>query len=108
MLGRRLAGMTQEDLAFAVGVSFQQIQKYESGNNRVAASTLTVIAAAVSQPIGFFLSEKPDERVSAAATDDFGGLGSEERDLARDFSQLADTDVRGAILRLVATIAGER
>jgi hypothetical protein len=67
-----------------------------------------VIAAAVSQPIGFFLAEKPDELMSAAKADEFGSLGYEEFDLARDFSKVANTEVRRAIGRLVATIAGER
>ena len=48
---RRLIGMTQEGLAATLGVTFQQIQKYEKGTNRVSASRLQALAAK-SQPDG--------------------------------------------------------
>ncbi len=51
---RWMVGMTQQKLADMVGIRFQQIQKYETGMNRVSASRLWDIAAALSVPIGFF------------------------------------------------------
>ncbi len=51
---RWMVGMTQQQLAEKVGIKFQQIQKYETGMNRVSASRLWDIAAAVSVPISFF------------------------------------------------------
>ena len=51
---RRLLGMTQQDLAGMVGVRFQQIQKYETGTNRISASRLWDIAAALDVPVSFF------------------------------------------------------
>jgi transcriptional regulator with XRE-family HTH domain len=51
---RWMLGMTQQHLAQSVGIKFQQIQKYESGMNRVSASRLYEIALALDVPIGFF------------------------------------------------------
>lgn len=60
---RWMVGMTQQQLAEKVGIKFQQIQKYETGMNRVSASRLWDIAAALSVPVSFFfegLENKPD------------------------------------------------
>ncbi len=51
---RWLAGMTQQQLAESVGIKFQQIQKYETGANRVSASRLWDIAAAMGVDVAFF------------------------------------------------------
>ena len=51
---RWLIGMTQQQLADAVGIRFQQIQKYETGANRVSASRLWDIAAAMDVPVSYF------------------------------------------------------
>lgn len=51
---RWLVGMTQQQLAESVGIKFQQIQKYETGMNRVSASRLWDIATSLSVPVSFF------------------------------------------------------
>ncbi|MCV6594110.1 MAG: helix-turn-helix domain-containing protein [Silicimonas sp.] len=51
---RWLVGMTQQQLAEKVGIKFQQIQKYETGMNRVSASRLWDIASSLSVPVSFF------------------------------------------------------
>ena len=51
---RRLLGLTQEALATAVDIKFQQIQKYESGSNRVSASRLWALAKALDVPVSYF------------------------------------------------------
>ena len=51
---RWLVGMTQQQLAQAVGIKFQQIQKYETGANRISASRLWDIAEALDVPVAFF------------------------------------------------------
>ena len=56
------ADLSQTDLAKLVGVSFQQIQKYENGSNRIAASRLLKLAKALDQPITAFL---PEEKLAA-------------------------------------------
>ena len=69
---RWLVGMTQQQLAEKVGIKFQQIQKYETGMNRVSASRLWDIAAALSVPVSFFfegLSEQDQAEVVAEPSD---------------------------------------
>lgn len=56
-LRRRLLGYSQEKLALALGLSFQQVQKYEKGTNRVGASRLFDIAQILQVPINFFFDE---------------------------------------------------
>ncbi|MEM6537935.1 MAG: helix-turn-helix transcriptional regulator [Pseudomonadota bacterium] len=51
---RRLLGMTQQKLADAVSIRFQQIQKYESGANRISASRLWALSRALDVPVSFF------------------------------------------------------
>ncbi|WP_347138486.1 helix-turn-helix transcriptional regulator [Paracoccus sp. SSK6] len=63
---RWMIGMTQQQLADKVGIKFQQIQKYETGMNRVSASRLWDIARAVDVPVSFFFeglheSDMPEE-----------------------------------------------
>ena len=58
-LRRTLLGLSQEKLGEALGVTFQQIQKYERGTNRVGASRLYDIATALDVPISFFFDDMP-------------------------------------------------
>ncbi|GGY44289.1 helix-turn-helix domain-containing protein [Parvularcula lutaonensis] len=58
---RTLLGMTQQKLADAVGIKFQQIQKYESGANRISASRLWVIARALEVPVSHFFEGLTEE-----------------------------------------------
>ncbi len=62
---RWMVGMTQQQLGEIVGIKFQQIQKYETGMNRVSASRLWDIAAALDVPINFFFEGIEDEAVTA-------------------------------------------
>lgn len=70
---RWMIGMTQQQLADKVGIKFQQIQKYETGMNRVSASRLWDIADALEVPVSFFFEglagEPPVTGVTAPATD---------------------------------------
>ncbi|NHO31525.1 helix-turn-helix domain-containing protein [Acetobacter fallax] len=58
-LRRTMLGMSQEKLGEAIGLTFQQIQKYERGTNRVSASRLYDIARVLDVPIGFFYDDMP-------------------------------------------------
>ena len=68
---RRTLGLTQQQIAEAVGVRFQQIQKYECGANRISAARLWLLAKALEAPVGAFFdgldedAERPDEDDSA-------------------------------------------
>ena len=66
---RRLLGLTQQQLASAVGVRFQQIQKYECGANRISAARLWELAEALEVPINYFYEGLEAEAASDTAND---------------------------------------
>lgn len=83
---RREHGLTQDRLATALGVTFQQIQKYEAGHSRISAGRLRDIAIAVAKPIDFFF-----EPIGGASPDDCEpALRLQMRDLRRDAKRLVD------------------
>ena len=76
---RWLIGMTQQTLADLVGIKFQQIQKYETGSNRVSASRLWDIGEAMGVPVAFFFEGIKDEGVQRGA-----GQADAARDMLSD------------------------
>jgi len=72
-LRRTLMGMSQERLGEALGLTFQQVQKYERGVNRVGASRLFDLSRALDVPISFFFDDMPEPL--AAAYGSAGGIG---------------------------------
>jgi transcriptional regulator with XRE-family HTH domain len=62
---RRTLGLTQQQIAEAVGVRFQQIQKYECGANRISAARLWLLAKALEAPVGAFFDGLSDEPETA-------------------------------------------
>lgn len=96
---RWLIGMTQQQLAERVGIKFQQIQKYETGANRISASRLWDIADALEVPVSFFfegLQEATAEEASnadAAVPNDL--LGDKEAlDLVRSYYAIPENQRR--------------
>ena len=93
---RWMVGMTQQQLAEKVGIKFQQIQKYETGMNRVSASRLWDIAAALSVPVSFFLEgleSKPDADTQSALPADI--LADKEAlELVRSYYAIPDNQRR--------------
>ncbi len=85
---RRLLGLSQEGLATACGITFQQVQKYEKGTNRVSGSMLWMIAQRLGAPVGWFyegLGDHPElEDAAARQRREFchGDLGRELIDAA--------------------------
>ncbi len=86
-LRRTLMGMSQERLADALGLTFQQVQKYERGANRVSASRLAHIARALGVSIAWLFNEKVDPASPAGAVAGFAesqaGFGDEIDDILR-------------------------
>jgi len=70
---RWMNGTTQQQLAESVGIKFQQIQKYETGMNRVSASRLWDIAAVLDVPISFFFEGLESEAATPRASSDVPG-----------------------------------
>ena len=67
-LRRTLMGMSQERLGEALGLTFQQVQKYERGVNRVGASRLFDLSRVLDVPISFFFDDMPDQLASTYGT----------------------------------------
>lgn len=71
-----MVGMTQQQLGEAVGIKFQQIQKYETGMNRVSASRLWDIADALDVPVSFFFEGYEEGKTGTSASSDKSGAKS--------------------------------
>jgi transcriptional regulator with XRE-family HTH domain len=112
---RKMLSMSQTDLGAALGLTFQQIQKYEKGTNRIGASRLQQIARTLQVPISFFFDDplksngrggstqqarSPDYVSEFLTTTD--GLA-----LTSAFMLIKDTRLRRSIVRLVEEIVGE-
>ncbi|WEX79332.1 helix-turn-helix transcriptional regulator (plasmid) [Sinorhizobium numidicum] len=107
--------VTQVALAEAIGVTFQQLQKYEKGTNRVGASRLQQIADALDAPVSYFFADMPG--AAAVGGDDRSGqkklqpeimeFASSDEGLAliRAFSRITDERVRSRTLGLVKALA---
>jgi len=97
---RWMVGMTQQQIAEAVGIKFQQIQKYETGANRVSASRLYDIAHVLDTPVAYFFEEidadSSQAEVAEQAIAGSGGVGVEQftdkeaLDFLRYYYQLGD------------------
>jgi transcriptional regulator with XRE-family HTH domain len=118
---RMLIGMSQERLGECLGLTFQQIQKYEKGVNRIGASRLFELGKALGVSVGFFyedaptlntinvplgFGESPTESYSESYIVDF--LGSREGlELNKAFARITDPKVRRSVVDLVRSLAGE-
>ena len=113
---RLIRGMTQEDLAKAVSLSFQQVQKYERGANRVSAGRLYELARALSVPIQYFFDEFREEgedgtpiltlREDHADMESVDRIGDPEiSELVRAFIKLERSNVRRTVIRLMSAMA---
>jgi transcriptional regulator with XRE-family HTH domain len=110
---RIMLGMSQEKLGEALGLTFQQIQKYEKGTNRVGASRIQQIAEVLQVPVSFLFEGGPTsspgkdnfgEGTSPAYVSDFLAT-SEGLALTRAFTRIADSKLRRSIVDLVEQIA---
>jgi len=104
---RRQLGLSQTELAERLGVSFQQVQKYEQGTNRVAASTLVAAAAALATTVGWLVGED----VSTSPGDDelFQALARPGAiEMLRAFNAIPDARARSALLTLTQEMAAAR
>ena len=94
---RWMVGMTQQQLAGKVGIKFQQIQKYETGMNRISASRLWDIAEALDVPINFFFEGLDEPMETAANGDSLPGdilADKEALELVRSYYQIPELQRR--------------
>ena len=109
---RIMLGMSQEKLGEALGLTFQQVQKYEKGTNRVGASRIQQISEILQVPVSFLFEGSPaatgreagSEAVSPAYVSDFLAT-SEGLALTRAFTRIGDAKLRRSIVELVEQIA---
>lgn len=97
---RVLLGMSQQKLGEALGITFQQVQKYERGANRISSSRLFCLSETLDVPISYFF----EGYSRSSRTDDNYGLGTRSLRLARYFSELSDNQ-RDAVFQLVKSLA---
>jgi transcriptional regulator with XRE-family HTH domain len=106
---RRLLGLTQQQLAGACGVRFQQIQKYECGANRISAARLWQLSEALEVPVGYFYDGLSSEDRQAHQDADQGGemfARKETLDLIRAYYQLGERP-RRRLLDLAKSLHGD-
>jgi transcriptional regulator with XRE-family HTH domain len=119
-LRRMLLGLSQEKLAERLGLTFQQVQKYEKGINRIGASRLFDLAQVLGVPVQFFYDDAP---VAVSAERAVGGPGVAGRpvdddlvdflhsregiELTKAFVRISDQKVRRSIVELVRALAGD-
>ncbi|MFO1184828.1 MAG: helix-turn-helix transcriptional regulator [Bauldia sp.] len=114
-LRRMMIGMSQEKLGDSLGITFQQIQKYEKGTNRVGASRLQHIAAILGVPVSFFFEDAPVVEGGKAVPEDTHATSAivdflastEGLQLNRAFSRIEDQRVRRRVVDLVRALAGD-
>ena len=107
-LRRAALGLSQSVVGTRLGISFQQVQKYETGANRVSASRLHAIAGVLGTSVADFFPppgvlaepQGPDERASLRLI-----ASPEGRSVAGGFPLIADRDVRRAVARIVEALA---
>jgi transcriptional regulator with XRE-family HTH domain len=106
---RLMLAMSQTALGEAVGVSFQQIQKYEIGRNRIGASRLLEIARTLQVPAAFFFDDAPGPQGNGADNQSIDDLTEfmttrEGVELAKAFMQIDNVQIRRRIVDLVEQI----
>jgi transcriptional regulator with XRE-family HTH domain len=111
---RMMLSMSQEKLGDALGLTFQQVQKYEKGTNRISASRLQQMSNILQVPVPFFFEGAPhvpgqrkgtDEAPSPAYVSDFLAT-SDGLALTKAFMQIKDAKLRRCIVNMVEEIAG--
>jgi len=113
---RMMLGMSQEKLGDALGLTFQQVQKYEKGTNRIGASRLQQISHILQVPVAFFFEGAPTvhptsrhegmvDAPSPAYVADFLAT-SDGLALTKAFMRISDSKLRRRIVDLVEQIAG--
>ena len=114
---RMLIGLSQEKLGEKLELTFQQVQKYEKGSNRVSASRLYQMAQILDVPVQFFFEDMPADIEMPTAggfvepgkqESIFGFINSSEGlQLNRAFSEIDSPDVRRRVVDLIKTLAGQ-
>ncbi len=118
-LRRMLLGMSQEKLGYQLGLTFQQVQKYEKGINRIGASRLFDLSKTLGVPVDYFYEDAPLASLGRAEySSEYGDKTGENTvfdflstreglELNKAFVRISDARVRRTIVELVRNLAGE-
>jgi len=104
-LHRTVAGLSQTQLAEAIGLTFQQIQKYERGGNRISASKLVSIARVLGVPVTSFFEGL--DGAESEATDGTIMLRREAIELSRAYERITSSDLRRSLMELFNRLGNE-
>jgi transcriptional regulator with XRE-family HTH domain len=112
---RLMLAMSQQQLGGELGITFQQVQKYEKGTNRISASRLQAMCDILQVPVSFFFEGAPQpagtlQRIGEAPFPAYVSDFLAEADglkLVRAFMQISDAKLRRSVVRLVEEIGGE-
>lgn len=97
---RLLAGLSQSELGGRIGVTFQAVQKYESGENRLSASRLLAAARLLGKPVSFFF----DELTAGEPAGDPTALTAKEIRLLRYYRSIGRDDLRNWLLKMAKSL----
>jgi transcriptional regulator with XRE-family HTH domain len=101
-------GLSQTELGQLISVTFQQVQKYEKGANRISAGRLQRIAEVLGVPVAYFFAGPEDKEAADGAPDEGRFLQSEGAlRLARAYARIREPGIRLQLLRLTEAIAGD-
>lgn len=117
-LRRTLMGLSQEKLGDAVGITFQQLQKYERGSNRISASRLFNLAQVLEVPVTFFFEDLPPnqgvatfaqlEEGDVAEAGEFVSMARRETlELVRAYYRIGESNIRRRAFELIKALGGD-
>ncbi|WP_421710352.1 helix-turn-helix domain-containing protein [Algihabitans sp.] len=101
---RALRGLSMEKLAQALGISYQQLQKYEVGSNRVSCGRLWLIGQTLDLPIGFFFDGLENEGLAVTGGDD-ALVSRRAINAARQLEEIEDPALRDQLVAMIRTCA---
>lgn len=105
---RKMLSMSQTTLATALGVTFQQVQKYERGANRVGGSRMQRIAEVLQTKVAFFFDDTPDDGRTSEENEILAFASTTEGlRLIRAFSKIKSEDARRSIIGIAETVANK-
>ncbi len=116
-LRRTLLGMSQEKLGEAIGLTFQQVQKYERGANRIGASRLFDLSRVLDVPVGYFFDEMPDDVAASSPAQRPGNhnpppeqsldplVKRETLELVRAYYKIEESGVRKRLFEMTKALA---
>ncbi len=100
---RTQLGLTQLQLAELIGISYQQIQKYETGSNRISAGRLYELALKLQVEVSYFFNNL--QFPSAPLTMEHGGRGRATIELVRNYNEITNPSVRASVNGLIRALS---